>query len=231
MPRIAIVAALEREVAPLIRNWQVRRVEHGGRQYQFFENGNVSLVCGGIGAEAARRATEAVIRVSGAQHVLSVGFAGALDHSLRAGHIVEPRTVINAADGARTDTGRGQGALVSFASVATREQKEKLHAAYDAVAVDMEAAAVAQGAESRGLSFGALKAISDEANSTLPPLQKFVGADGTFNSSAFAVHAAIRPWLWRPTVELGRNSGLASQALCAALERYLGTASAGVADE
>ena len=62
MIRIAIIAAMEREVGPLIRSWKVRTIEHGGRRYRLFENGEAALVCGGIGAEAARRATEAVIR-------------------------------------------------------------------------------------------------------------------------------------------------------------------------
>ena len=59
---IAIIAAMEREVRPLIRSWKVRTIEHGGRRYRLFENGDAVLICGGIGAEAARRATEAVIQ-------------------------------------------------------------------------------------------------------------------------------------------------------------------------
>ena len=47
---------------PLIRGWKVRTMEHGGRRYRLFENGEAVLICGGIGAEAARRATEAVIQ-------------------------------------------------------------------------------------------------------------------------------------------------------------------------
>ena len=59
---VAIVAAMEREVAPLIRSWKVRMIEHGGRRYRLFENSGTALICGGIGAEAARRATEAIIQ-------------------------------------------------------------------------------------------------------------------------------------------------------------------------
>ena len=123
MSRIAIIAAMEREVGPLIRNWKVRTMEHGGRRYRLFENGEATLVCGGIGAEAARRATEAVIREVNPVRVISVGFAGALDASLQVGHVFEPRTVINAADGVRTEVGSGEGILVSSATVAGKEQK------------------------------------------------------------------------------------------------------------
>jgi len=204
MSRIAIIAAMEREVRPLIRSWKVRMIEHSGRRHRLFEKGDAALICGGIGAEAARRATEAVIREVNPARVISVGFAGALDGSLEVGQVLQPRTVINAADGVRTEVGSGAGVLVSSATV------------------DMEAAAVAQGAQARGIEFGALKAISDAADFSLPALDRFVGHDGTFRSLRFAGHVALRPWLWKSTMALARNGSKASQALCGALVSYLG---------
>jgi adenosylhomocysteine nucleosidase len=227
MIRIAIIAAMEREVRPLIRGWKVRMVEHGGRRYRLFENGDAALVCGGIGADAARRATEAVIREVSPARVISAGFAGALngslngDRSLQVGDVLEPRTVINAADGVRTEVGAGEGILVSSATVAGKEQKTRLGKAYGANAVDMEAAAVAQGAEARRVEFGALKAISDAADFDLPALDRFVAGDGSFQSVKFACHVMLRPWLWGTTIALARNSSMASRALCGALVRYL----------
>jgi len=223
MPRkkIAIVAAMEREVRPLIRSWKVRMIEHDGRRYRLFEKGEASVVCGGIGAEAARRATEAVIREVNPLRVISVGFAGAVDDSLP-GQVVEPRIVINAADGVRTEVGSGDGILVTSATVAGKEQKARLGKAYGASAVDMEAAAVAQGAQARGVEFGALKAISDDADFELPGMDSFVACGGTFQSARFAGHVALRPWLWGTTIALARNSSKASKALCRAIASYLG---------
>src|SRR5882724_4825240 len=221
MPRIAIVAAMKREVAPLIRTWKVRPIEHGGRRYQLFENKEASLICAGVGPEAARRATEAIIQEVRASHILSVGFVGALDPALKVGEVFEPRTVINAGDGARTDTGCGQGTLVSFSRVAGREQKKKLREAYSAAAVDMEAGAVAQGAQLRGISFGALKVVSDEAGFVMPPVEDFISADGSFRRACFGLHVAVRPWLWGAKIALARNSARATKALCAALEQHL----------
>jgi len=220
--RIAIIAAMAREVAPLIRGWKVRTMEHSGRQYRLFENGEAALICGGIGAEAARRATEALIQEVKPVRVISVGFAGALDGLLQVGHVLEPRTVINAADGARTEVGSGEGILVSSATVARKEQKFRLGKAYSANAVDMEAAAVAQGAQARGVEFGALKAISDAADFSLPAMDRFVADDGSFHSVRFACHVALRPWLWGTTIALARNSCKASRALCGAVVSYLG---------
>jgi len=203
---------MEREVRPLIRDWKVRTVEHGGRRFRLFENAEATLICGGIGAEAARRATESVIREANPVRVISAGFAGALDPALQVGHVLEPRTVINAADGVRTEIGGGEGVLVSSPTVAGKEQKSRLSKAYGAIAVDMEAAAVARSAEAHGIKFLACKVISDTHDSRLPPIMHFV-KNGQFNTSGFVAHVAIRPWLWPGVVKLARNSALASKVL------------------
>jgi hypothetical protein len=140
----------------------------------------------------------------------------------RVGHVFEPRTVINAADGVRTECGAGEGILVTSATVAGKEQKIRFGKAYGATAVDMEAAAVAQGAQARGVEFGAVRVISDVADFNLPAMDRFVAADGSFQSVRFACHVAVRPWLWNATISLARNSAKASRALSDALTSYLG---------
>ncbi len=214
MPRLAIVAALEREVRPLVKKWRVTEKEHDGRRYRFFQSGDTVLVCGGIGAAAARRACEAVIEIFDAQVVCSAGFAGALNPSLKVGDLVRPGTVINASDGSRTAISAGNGVLVSFGSVASPEQKQKLRDSYGAEIVDMEAAAVARAAEARGKEFMAVKAISDVADFEFPAMERFVDADGRFLQWRFGLYSAIRPWLWVRVVQLARNSNRASTALC-----------------
>jgi nucleoside phosphorylase len=217
MPRLAIVAALEREVRPLVTSWRVSEREHGGRSFRFFENGEVVLVCGGIGAAAARRAAEAVIAIFDPKMVCSAGFAGALDGSLRVGDIVRPRTVINAGDASQAFIPGGKGVLVSFEAVASPEQKSKLRESFAAQAVDMEAAAVARSAEARGKEFSAVKAISDESEFEFPAMERFVDPNGRFSELRFAGYTAIRPWLWARVVQLVRNSHRAAHSLCMSL--------------
>ena len=223
--RIAIIAAMEREVGPLIRGWKAKTIEYEGRRYRLFEYGETVLTCAGIGAGTARRATEALIRYASPQRVISAGFAGALEGSLGIGDIIEPRMVINAQDGVRTDTGGGKGILVSSANVAGTKQKAQLGKSYGAIAVDMEAASVAQAAQARGIAFAALKAISDAADFELPDLDRFVANDGNFRSAAFGCHVVLRPWLWKRTIALARNSSRAGKALAEALALYLERAS------
>ena len=220
MPRLAIVAALEREVRPLIKSWRVSEKEHNGRRFRFFQNGDVVLVCGGIGAEAARRAAEAIIAVFDPKLVCSAGFAGALEGTLKVGDVVRPGTVIDAGDASRAIVEDGEGALVSFGSVASPAQKLKLRESFAAQAVDMEAAAVARSAEARGKGFAAIKAVSDEIDFEFPAMDRFVDAEGKFSEVRFAFYAAIRPWVWPRIIRLARNSNRASHALCMSLRTF-----------
>ncbi len=168
MSRVAVVAALEREVHPLVKGWRVSDREYAERRFRFFENEDVVLVCGGIGAEAARRAAEAVISLYSPAVIYSAGFAGALDPGLKVGNVVQPARVVNAGDGSSVRMGTGEGVLVSFGAVASPAQKAKLRNSFEAQAVDMEAASVARAAEARGVRFAAVKAISDEFDFTFP---------------------------------------------------------------
>jgi adenosylhomocysteine nucleosidase len=215
--KVAIVAALERELRPLAQRWPVRRRSYEGREFQFSEGDAAVAVCGGIGATAARRAAEALIQLYQPELLISAGFAGALQPDVHAGDVLMPGRVIDSSDGSRTDTGFGEGTLVSFDCVADAEQKAKLASAYGAQAVDMEAAAVARAAEVHGVRFLACKAISDSLDFRMPPMAGFVGPDGEFHAAKFALHVALRPWLWGKAVQLGRNSRLAADKLCRAL--------------
>ena len=215
--KVAIVAALEREVWPFIKNCPFTRNEFNGREFKFYESGSIVVVCGGIGREAARRAAEAIINLYHPDLVISAGFAGALDPTLDVGHAFAARHVIDASDGSRTDCGTGQGVLISFADVADVEQKAKLGEAYGAHAVDMEAAAVARSAEAHGVKFLACKVISDNSRTALPAIGRFVGSDGKFYMFRFLAYIAVRPWLWAKVQRLASDSVVAARKLCAVL--------------
>lgn len=227
MSRVAIVAALEREVRPLIKGWRVTQKEVGERQFRFFENDDFVLVCGGIGAEAARRAAEAVIAVYAPKVIYSVGFAGALDPLLKVGDVVQPRRLVSASDGSSVIFDQGEGVLVSFGSVAGPAQKQKLRDSFQAQAVDMEAAAVARSAEARGAMFAVVKVISDEFDFNFPAMERFVDPNGQFHAGRFAWFTAVRPWLWARVARLARSSNRASRALCDRLRMTMSAISAG----
>jgi len=215
--KTAIVAALEREVRPLVKDWMVCHKGHDGRSFKFFERDDVVLVCGGIGAEAARRAAEAAVAIYGPQFLVSAGFAGALNARLPVGQTFTPQQVVDAGDGSRVESVFGEGVLVSFGDIADVEQKSRLSEAYGADAVDMEAAAVARCAEAHDIKFVACKVISDTSSTKLPPIARFVGADGQFHALHFLGYVSVRPWLWGRVMRLASDSGKAAAKLCAAL--------------
>jgi adenosylhomocysteine nucleosidase len=222
MSRIAIVAALEREVRPLVKQWRMTERQHDQRRFLFFENDRAVLVCGGIGAEGARRAAEAILSLYTPRLVYSVGYAGALEPGLRVGEILTPARVIDAGDGSSVRIPGGNSVLVSYKQVASPEQKSKLWQSYGAQAVDMEAAAVARAAELKTVPFKALKVISDEFDFDLPGTERFVDSEGRFQEAQFALYAALRPWLWRRVIRLTRNSARATKALCDCLSEICG---------
>jgi adenosylhomocysteine nucleosidase len=209
--KVAIVTALKQEVWPL--GWKAVNRHYEGRDFVFFSDGNLVLVCGGVGAGHARRATEAIIGLYEPGLIVSAGFAGALVPELKVGDLLLPRWVIDAKDGSRHDTGSERGVLLSVGEVVGAHQKPKLAEAYGAQAVDMEAAAVARGAEAHGIRFCAVKVISDRLDSAMPPVGRFIDQAGRFQTARFAAYAALRPWLWRAVVQLGRNRSTASRVL------------------
>jgi len=225
MSKIAIVAALEREIGPLVKNFNRVEREYDKRRFRFFERREIVVVCGGIGPEAARRAANAVIALYAPSLLLSAGFAGALEASLRVGDILLPATVLNASDGSRIEIedAKAQGTLVSFMAVAGAAQKAKLAQAYAAQAVDMEAAAVAAAACAKGIAFRAVKVISDDLDFEMPEMARFIDSQGGFKPANFALFAALRPWLWPRVVALASNSRKAARALSGHLKNVTQT--------
>ena len=217
-PRVAIVAALEREILPFVKGWPQASREWDGRTFRFWEQEGNAVVCGGVGAEAARRAAEAAINLYQPALLISAGFAGALDPALSVGDTLTPSHVIDARDGSRTIAERGEGILITFDTVADVEQKARFATAFGAHAIDMEAAAVGKAAEAHGIKFLACKVISDSSDTSLPPLTKFIGADGRFQTLRFVAHIAVRPWRWTAVMRLARDSAKAARALGVSLE-------------
>ena len=224
MPRIAIIAALERELRPLIANWRVTTSAHDGRDFTFYESNYAVVICAGIGPEAARRAAEAIIVKYSPDILISAGIAGALVPELTVGETIFPATVVDTLDGSRhataikdspvAKTPLGRTVLASSPQIASAQQKQQLAKSYGAQAVDMECASIARAAMTHNLPFMAIKSISDELGFEMPDMQPFVRA-GRFETSRFAIHVALRPWLWLPVYRLARNTRTASENLCA----------------
>jgi len=226
-PRVGIVTALEREVWPAVRRWRANTIEHNRRSFRVFENERAALSCAGMGAAPAAAAAHVLVGSYGPELLISAGFAGALDQKLAVGDLFAAKFVVDAATGRRflthaTEWGkRGlEVTLVSAPIIAGAGDKTELRSRFGAQAVDMEAAAVAEVAESYGVPFVALKAVSDESGFPLPRLQGFITDEGKFLTARFAAHTLCHPPSWATIWRLWRNAAKASAALCRWLDQY-----------
>lgn len=130
---------------------------------------DASVIVGGGDGERLEREIERQAD-SGPGLILSFGLAGALSPDLRPGDLVidgDPATVgqlRRAFPHAVAGPIAGSGAIVAAAGA-----KQALRITTGAVAVDMETHVVRRIAERHSLAFGAVRAISDTADETLPP--------------------------------------------------------------
>lgn len=186
-----------------------------------YESAETVVACAGMGCERVSRAVEATVARGQVGRLLSVGLAGACDHALHAGGVVRCGTVIDVRSGERFSADGGEAVLATSSGIASVDEKRRLFESYGAAAVDMEAACVARLARARGLGFGALKAISDDAAFAMDGLDRFTTAEGQIRELAFALHTAVRPSRWAGVMRLGRNSALALRALTEAVEQDL----------
>jgi adenosylhomocysteine nucleosidase len=226
MSKIVIIAAMEREVQPLAQGWKRATLAGDARGFVAFEKENCIVVICGIGSKNSEQAARAAVAQYRPATLISVGLAGALIRSLKAGSLVTPNVVVDAADGAEyrcnlTGDVLGGGILVSAKEIAGTEAKQKLVERFHGLVVDMEAAGVARVAQEAQIGFRCIKAISDEMEFVMPPMGRFVDAAGHFQSGKFALWAAMRPWQWGRVVALGRNSAKAIRVLCDRLKKDL----------
>lgn len=225
--RVAVIAAMERELKPLIQGWALNVIRVGDRSLLCYERNDVVVLFCGMGRERAEQAARAVVERYSPQVLISAGVAGALIRSLKPGSLVLPNVIVDAATGTeyRCEVGGdvvGGGVLVTTFEIANTKSKSELVDCFHALVVDMEAAGVAQVAMENRLGFRCVKTISDEFDFVMPPLAPFVDYEGYFDEGKFARWVMVRPQYWASVIKLGRNTGKAVRALCDWLGKNLG---------
>jgi adenosylhomocysteine nucleosidase len=221
-PSIAIIAALPREIAGLVRGATADRelLQSGISLYRLPQ---AVVVAAGMGAQRAALAVEAARNAAPVSMLISVGLAGACTPEITPGAAAEVALTIDTRTGERyTSAALLAGlTLATIDGIADINEKSRLAAAYGTALVDMEAATVARLALAHGLAFRAIKAVSDACDFELDSLAQYAGEHGEFRTAAFALHTALRPWQWSKAARLGRDSSRALKALTAALQQIL----------
>ena len=176
MRKLGIVVAMMAEARTLLKD----PFEPG--PFVPLEGGGM-LTVSGIGARRAQIAAKALLE-HGATALVSWGTAGGLIQELSPGCLVLPRTVLTVGrsvhsvdplwherlwDRLERAIDLHSGPLAESTSVlGGRKDKEALFSRTDAIAVDMESAAIATVAAQAGVPFIAIRAISDTVDASLP---------------------------------------------------------------
>jgi adenosylhomocysteine nucleosidase len=159
----------------------------------------ILLTANGAGAHRAAAAVNAALATFQPDAIVSLGFCGALAPDLAIADIVVGTTIFAAG---RTFAAQSLGAglpyragpVCSLDHVAqTAGEKGQLHAA-GAIAVEMEAAGVAERAQALGLPFFCIKSVTDLAGETMSnDFNAALRPDGRFDTIRVLASSLRRP--------------------------------------
>jgi adenosylhomocysteine nucleosidase len=197
---IGIVCALRMELAPFLERCE-RVKQYSGGKFTFrggsLDGRRIAIVECGAGRTRARKATLSLLDAHTPRWLLSVGFSGGLVPELKIGDIVVASSVVGPAGeelsldlSMPADPARGWhvGRIATVDHIVRSvAEKQALAAKTGALAVDMESLAVAQVARDMHKRFMAVRAISDDAATELPPeVLAILGPTGSVRAGAVA---------------------------------------------
>lgn len=219
---ILVVAALSRELAELARE----------------SHPALALLETGEGIVNAERHLEAWLEQRRARTVLSIGFAGALSSSLKAGDVVIADEVrdssappdaklLSAARRVRAD-----GSWIHFGVAMTSNEilwkAQSKRALAESLAVDeigfvdMESMAIARVCGRRGLPFLVARSITDLLDEDLPlDFNQFRNSDGRVDSKRVMKAALVRPGALRGLWQLRKRSQLCAERMAEFVSRLV----------
>lgn len=190
---IAILVAVNQELNPILRRADANhlvRQEHLDFYEGTLANQPVALLALGVGKECARIAAEITIKCYRPDLVISAGFGGSLQNSVKHGDIVIGNEVLDLCqdDGAQVRW-RSSQPLTRHNEIAPAAESFRMHlgkmlttddmilraatkrrigAASNALTVDMETSAVAAVCATRHTDMLAVRCITDDADEDLP---------------------------------------------------------------
>ena len=225
MSGVLLVAADAREFSGLLGH--LKNSRGAGAGVDFARQGMLAgretlLVANGAGPRLAAEATAWASRRLDVEVVVSTGYCGALEHTLRVGDIIVALQVYSPETGCRfraevpehASQAAGGTVLSVDHFVGTVEEKRHLRS-LGAVAVEMEAAGVAEEAQNRGWKFCCVRAVSDTAGEGFDiDINAARGEDGRFRTGRIVAAAMRRPVARIPELyRLMKSSQRAARAL------------------
>lgn len=192
----------------------------------------VVLVISGPGKAAARRGAEVLLAGHRPRWLLSAGFAGALDPTLRRNDLVLPDEIVDQ-DGTKAvvdvdlpqipGVQRTGGRLITVDRVILRPaDKAELRRQQGADLVDMETSVLAALARERSLRFLSVRVISDDAQTELPAeVARLLTHTGSYRLGVALRSIWHRPAAVKDFVSLHAQAMQAADRLGSCLQRLV----------
>jgi len=134
----------------------------------------IAVIHTGVGRSSCRERMEVLLRRENFEHLISAGFAGALEKDLRVGHLLVSENfssdeLLNSPKLALDDGSTFLGKLLTVPRmVESVQERETLNKKHGAAAVDMETEILAELCTAHNLPMLSIRAISDTATEPFP---------------------------------------------------------------
>ncbi len=232
--RIAVIGAIKDEIAGIKKEMRITdtlRWPTGNAFAGTWRGVPIVLVRSGMGCDRARRALAEIAERYDLKEIISIGYAGALDPSLKVGDVVVADRVVYyetlksySLDGEFLGTmpKARRGTLLTVGRVAaTPQEKKALREKYSAVAVDMETFALAEETQARNLPFASVRAITDTADQELIDCGHLVADDGEVSKLKAGWHVLTHPGDLKGMIDLGQHAKTATANLTEYVSQWI----------
>jgi adenosylhomocysteine nucleosidase len=222
------LAAESRDFRKLLT--KTKREVHGDLQITtgLLGGRSVAILHTGVGEKIARARIASLLSRTELEHLISAGFAGALDPNLRVGDVVIGENYSSAdimERAKRLLSSRAHiGALATCnAVVETAAQRERLKHDANAIAADMETEFIHAPCVQRGIAMLSLRVISDTTDQPFPcpPDVLFDIDQQKTNPRVLANYLVRHPRAIPRLLRFARQIATARKNLATALEQYL----------
>jgi nucleoside phosphorylase len=230
---ILYVAAEAMELEPLAQKLTNLRKLKWPIDYAYegiWEGRRIMLAANGAGSRRAAHAVEIAIRAVSAadlsssklETVISTGLCGALDPALQPEQIVvatevldlKSQEVFSAATISCSDAAISSGVILTQDRIAQNVAEKQALRASGAIAVDMEAAAIAARAKRAGLPFACIKVVSDSANESFGvDFNRMRSDDGHIRRGKISYYAFTHPKVIPELLRWKRRAEAAAKVL------------------
>jgi adenosylhomocysteine nucleosidase len=220
MDRLLVLAPMSSELRPLVRALGARRTSIGETRVHVTEREGRTAFVGqiGVGPEQAMSRTSRLLDAVQPDIVVVCGISGGIDPAMTVGTTLAPEVVVDVQQGTQhrpvplpgLEPG---GVLGSSAQLVLDDGRLASLADRGIVAVDMEAAGVAEVCERRGVPWSVVRVVSDRPDDRIVDnaLLGLLEPDGSTNPWRALRFVVTHPARWPQLFRLGRDSALATK--------------------